>query len=92
MSDTGLAEIRARLERTGYSPWKDDTFALLDAVERLRADLSRLDESHARQAATIARVREVHEPRHIIGHHYKCDACGVAHPCPTIAAIEGTDS
>lgn len=50
--------IEAEADAEFIAHAREDVPYLLDEVERLRADLSRLDESHARQAATLARVRE----------------------------------
>lgn len=44
MTTDDLDKIRQRLGTTSYSPWKDDTFALLDEVERLRSERDRARE------------------------------------------------
>ena len=58
MTTDDLDAIRARLERTGYNPWKDDTFALLDEVERLRVELAHARMDRAEQADEAQRARD----------------------------------
>lgn len=84
----------------------EDVPALLDEVGRLRCgrniwramrdrareDLAALLADRDRLAAIVERVRELHQPHLVIGPHQKCDGCESRWPCPTITAIEGTDS
>lgn len=42
-----IARVREKWERSGYAPWKDDAFAVLDALESLSAPPATDDEREA---------------------------------------------
>ena len=100
-----LTAIREDAERTGYAPWKDTVFALLDHVERIETALhlsqsvrNGLATQLDRYAAQVTAVRDLHKPDWSdwgIDHPDEGPDCTCGYngpyPCPTIRILDHVD-